>query len=118
MNVENFFVFLPNSKRAFQCDSTDGDPLRRQLCGANVFHKDAQGRFVCNGCGARYIGEASQQSACGKWVTSNDDGAFRVHGPRNNRCSVNAKPPPTVSEWQRINGRIRRVRVLPIGGDQ
>lgn len=66
MSQENFMVYLPGSeRRSFRCPNTDDHP-RGSFCGANVFHKDERGRYVCNGCGAKYIAECSEQTRLGE----------------------------------------------------
>jgi hypothetical protein len=55
---ENFMVRVRGEP--FRCTAST-DHLGREPpiseCGCNVFQKDEQGRFVCNSCDARYIGE-------------------------------------------------------------
>lgn len=55
-------VMMP-SGGSFHCDNVMFDSGRRTVCGCNVFRKDARGRFICNGCGAAYIGEPADENA-------------------------------------------------------
>lgn len=61
MTEENFVLHVGDSERSFRCDNQVGDAVDPRLhkCGCNVFKKDTRGRYVCNSCGARYVGEKS-----------------------------------------------------------
>lgn len=57
MSAENFMVRVAGSKRSFRCEGEEGRP-----CGCNVFQKssDEPWRFVCNACGAAYVGVTAE----------------------------------------------------------
>ena len=51
MSAENLFIKIEG--KTFRC--TDKNRAGH-ICGANVFHLNENGKYVCNGCGATYIG--------------------------------------------------------------
>jgi len=55
MSEENFMLYVAGGKLSFKCNN-EVWPAPRKECRGNVFHKDAKGGFVCNSCGARYVG--------------------------------------------------------------
>lgn len=52
---KSYMIKLKGEKQSFRCNNFEGS--NAWLCGCNVFHKDKEGRYVCNACGALYEGE-------------------------------------------------------------
>jgi uncharacterized protein YjhX (UPF0386 family) len=52
---KSYMIKLKGETQSFHCNNREGP--NNWLCGCNVFHKDKRGRYICNACGAAYVGD-------------------------------------------------------------
>ena len=55
MNKEQFIITMPDGS-SFRCIEQDKYFPGRK-CSCNVFTKDEKGKYVCNACKTKYVGE-------------------------------------------------------------
>jgi ribosomal protein L37AE/L43A len=51
---------MEQNKKTEDIITVAGKTFYCEMCGCNVFRKNNESKYVCNGCGVKYIGEKSK----------------------------------------------------------